>query len=69
MYDMAQPNRQPGPCGKCQGTGVYRWGAVKNGRPSQSGACHSCGGTGQQTRQDIARNRAYNRHKLAALSV
>lgn len=67
MYDLSQPNTQPGPCGKCRGTGQYHWGGTMNGRPVKSGACHSCGGTGHQDRADIARNNAYNRHKIARL--
>jgi DnaJ-class molecular chaperone len=69
MYDFAQPNEEPGKCCKCEGTGTYRWGAVVNGRPSKSGPCHSCGGTGRQSGKDIRRNHAYNRHKLATIGV
>lgn len=67
MYDLAQPNAQPGPCCKCKGTGVYRWGATVNGRTAHSGPCHSCGGTGRQTAADIRRNETYNRHKIARI--
>ena len=69
MYDMSIPNAEPGPCAKCNGTGEYRWGAVVNGKPSKSGQCHSCGGTGRQTARDIRRNVAYNRRKLATMGV
>jgi DnaJ-class molecular chaperone len=65
MSDFAAPNAVPGQCVKCNGSGEYRWGAAVNGKPSKSGPCHSCGGTGTQTRRDIARNNAYNRYKLA----
>lgn len=64
MYDLSVPNCEPGRCAKCRGTGEYSWGAVVNGKPSRAGRCHSCGGTGQQTARDIARNHAYNRHKI-----
>ncbi len=67
MYDLAQPNAKPGECCKCRGTGVYSWGTVVNGQCSKSGPCHSCGGTGKQTRSDIARNNAYNAHKIRGL--
>ena len=68
MYDLAQPNAEPGLCRKCKGTGVYRWGAVVNGHSAHSGPCHSCGGTGRQTAADIRRNEAYNRHKIARMT-
>ena len=67
MSDFAQPADKPGRCPKCRGSGLYSWGAIVNGRPSKSGQCHSCGGTGRQTRRDIARNNAYNRYKLAEM--
>ena len=34
-----------------------------------SGQCHSCGGTGQQTKAEIRRNVAYNRFKLREVSL
>ena len=67
MYDLSVPNEKPGKCAKCKGTGVYCWGAVVNGKPTNSGRCHSCKGTGQQTRSDISRNRTYNRYKIATM--
>lgn len=67
MYDLSQPNDKPGTCAKCKGSGVYRWGAVVNGVPQHGGTCFSCRGTGRQDRRQIRRNRAYNRHKVAAL--
>jgi len=67
MYDLSQPNEAPGTCCKCRGTGVYSWGAVVNGVPAKSGPCFSCGGTGKQSRHDIARNHTYNRHKVREL--
>lgn len=67
MYDLSQPNDKPGRCIKCSGTGVYKWGAVVNGKSAKEGPCHSCGGTGKQSVKDIRRNRTYNRHKIAWL--
>jgi DnaJ-class molecular chaperone len=67
MYDLSHANEVPGTCGKCKGTGEYRWGAVQNGRPSKSGPCHSCRGTGKQDIRQIARNNAYNRYKIALI--
>lgn len=69
MYDMSQPNEKPGTCGKCRGSGEYRWGGTINGKSRFSGSCHSCGGTGHQDRRDIARNNAYNRHKIIHLGA
>ena len=69
MYDMAVPNQKPGTCAKCNGSGIYAWGAVVNGKPTKSGPCHSCRGTGKQQVSDIKRNEAYNRHKLANISL
>ena len=69
MYDMALPAAKPGKCPKCSGTGEYRWGPVINGQSKHAGPCHSCGGTGEQTVKDIARNRAYNRHKLSRIAL
>lgn len=67
MYDLSVPNTCPGDCEKCRGTGRYCWGAFVNGKPTHSGRCNACRGTGKQTRSDIARNEAYNRHKIAAI--
>ena len=67
MYDLSQPNERPGKCCKCNGTGIYYWGAVVNGKPSNSGTCFSCRGTGKQTREQIARNHAYNKYKVARI--
>lgn len=67
MYDLSHPNDAPGPCGKCRGTGVYRWGATINGRSEKQGTCFSCRGTGKQSKRQIARNRTYNVHKIARL--
>jgi hypothetical protein len=67
LFDLAVPNSEPGPCAKCRGSGVYRWGAIVNGRATHQGRCHSCKGTGKQTVRDIHRNVAYNRHKVGAV--
>jgi DnaJ-class molecular chaperone len=69
MYDLSIPNEHAGTCAKCKGTGVYAWGGTVNGKPVKAGACYSCQGTGHQDRRQIARNEAYNRHKLATLSL
>lgn len=52
MTDFAVPNRAPGKCAKCSGTGRYRWaGATVNGVwQGKEGPCHSCRGTGHQDR-------------------
>jgi hypothetical protein len=68
MYDLAQPNEQPGPCGKCRGTGTYSWGTFFNGKPSNTGPCFSCQGTGHQTLEQIKRNEAYNRFKIVQIA-
>jgi hypothetical protein len=68
MYDLSQPNERPGKCAKCQGTGEYRWGAIVNGQATHAGPCFSCRGTGRQSRKQIGRNHAYNRHKIARLA-
>jgi hypothetical protein len=62
--DFSMPNQQPGKCCKCSGTGRYCWGAFVNGRPTKSGICHSCRGTGKQSFRQIQRNLTYNRHKI-----
>lgn len=67
MYDLSLPNDRPGECSKCHGTGLYRWGPVVNGAPKHIGDCHSCRGSGKQDLDDIRRNRAYNRHKVALI--
>jgi len=69
MYNLAIVNAKPGRCEKCSGRGVYSWGAVVNGKPSKSGTCYSCRGTGQQTNRQRARNSAYNRHTVAQIAA
>jgi DnaJ-class molecular chaperone len=68
MYDLSQPNEKPGLCGKCRGTGTYRWGASVNGKSAHEGTCFSCQGTGKQSAADIKRNHTYNRYKIAAVA-
>lgn len=67
MYDLSIPNDKPGQCAKCQGSGVYSWGTIENGKASKSGPCFSCRGTGKQSAKQIRRNRTYNRYKIAAI--
>lgn len=69
MYDLAYEAEQPGECPKCRGTGVYRWGATVNGQAQHEGTCFSCRGTGRQDARQIARNRTYNRYKLAMIAA
>lgn len=58
MFDLSHVNDAPGPCGKCSGSGEYRWGL------RHSGQCNACRGKGYQTRADMARNAAFNRHQV-----
>lgn len=46
------------PCSKCQGSGVYHWGALDmtTGHWTCSGECYRCRGKGRQTCSDIKRN-------------
>lgn len=69
MYDMSVPNAKPGVCAKCNGSGVYQWGASVNGKMTHGGTCFSCRGTGQQAKTDIKRNVAYNRFKVARMGI
>lgn len=69
MYDLAVPNTKPGVCEKCRGSGLYRWGGTVNGKSRFEGQCHSCQGSGTQNTSDMARNRAYNRHKIRNLPI
>ena len=62
--DFAVVNARPGKCEKCNGTGVYRWGPIVNGKCAKEGQCFSCRGTGKQDTRQIRRNAAYNRHKI-----
>jgi DnaJ-class molecular chaperone len=69
MYDMSVPNAAPGTCEKCRGTGLYRWGAIVNGKASKEGPCFSCRGTGQQSKSQIRTNNAYNYFKLRRIAL
>ena len=37
----------PVTCDRCGGDGIYKWGAVINGRPQYAGTCFKCGGAGR----------------------
>jgi RecJ-like exonuclease len=50
-------------CERCHGTGQYRGVSKKNGRPI-GGDCYRCQGKGWQDRDDVKRNRAYDRHQF-----
>jgi len=69
MYDLSQPNEKPGVCCKCKGTGVYKWGAVVNGKVSKEGPCWSCQGTGKQDKAQIKRNYGYNYWKIKNMHI
>lgn len=51
-------------CGRCNGSGLYQWGACVNGKMTHSGPCFRCEGKGQQGQADFARNQAYDRHAI-----
>ena len=67
MTDFSQPNDKPGTCIKCSGSGQYAWGAVVNGKPTHTGMCYSCKGTGHQDAAQIRCNETYNRHVIITL--
>jgi DnaJ-class molecular chaperone len=67
MYDLSQPNSEPGTCTKCKGTGTYSWGAMVNGKMTNTGTCFSCRGTGQQSAKQIKTNHAYNHFKIRTI--
>lgn len=69
MYDLSQPNSKPGKCCKCQGSGLYQWGACVNGKMTHGGPCFSCKGTGQQSQRQIRTNIAYNVHKIRRIGL
>jgi len=52
-------------CGKCNGTGVYQWGACVNGVMQRRGECFQCRGKGWMTRQDWDRTSQYWMHRAA----
>lgn len=49
-------------CDKCPGDGIYRWGAVVNGKATKSGPCYHCGGKGRMDAADCARTGTYYNH-------
>lgn len=63
--ELAVPARYPSTtiqCSKCQGTGIYKWGAIVNGKATHEGICFACKGKGFQTKQDEKRNDFYWNH-------
>jgi len=52
-------------CPKCNGSGIYEWGACVNGRMTHSGPCARCGGTGRMTFDDMRRYKAYVGYEIA----
>lgn len=51
-------------CNSCKGDGVYRYGAVVNGKPSRQGKCFACSGKGYQNKSDIVRKNSYYNHRM-----
>ena len=49
-------------CDQCRGSGVYAWGAVINGVPTNTGMCFRCRGKGTQHLGDMRRNKYYDNH-------
>lgn len=64
---FASPNRRAGKCQRCKGTGQVSW--QPPGLMPRTGTCFGCHGTGHQSRSDIARNIAFNRHRFATLKA
>ena len=52
-------------CDRCGGDGIYKWGAVINGRPQYAGTCFKCLGAGTVIDTWIERTPEYEA-KLAA---
>ncbi len=46
-------------CDRCGGDGVYKWGAVINGRPQYAGVCFKCDGAGKVLGRWIERTPEY----------
>lgn len=46
-------------CDRCGGDGVYKWGAMINGRPQYAGTCFKCGGDGKVFGKWIERTAEY----------
>jgi len=51
-------------CARCNGSGVYSWGACLNGRMEHSAPCARCNGTGQMDFDDMRRGRAYDKYAI-----
>jgi hypothetical protein len=51
-------------CERCQGSGVYSWGACVNGKMTHTGDCYACQGKGYLNQDDFKRNWAYWRHAV-----
>ena len=51
-------------CSRCGGDGIYKWGAVINGRSQYAGTCFRCDGSGQEWDDVIFRLPSYE-HKLS----
>ena len=49
----------PVTCDRCGGDGVYKWGAVINGRPQYVGVCFKCNGVGKVHGKVIVRTPEY----------
>lgn len=52
-------------CARCSGRGIYYWGAIINGRPTNSAPCARCGGKGWMHFDDQRRGRAYDNYAIA----
>ena len=52
-------------CARCNGSGVYSWGACINGRMSHSASCARCNGKGCMDFDDMRRGRAYDAYAIA----
>lgn len=50
-------------CDRCGGSGRYQWGAVVNGRCTNSGPCFRCQEKGYFTQEDYRRNWGYDNHQ------
>ena len=51
-------------CNACKGDGVYKWGAMVNGKASHTGKCFACAGKGHQNKSDILRKNSYYNHRV-----
>lgn len=57
---IQDPNQIVGTCGKCGGTGIYRWGD----NLKFSGKCFDCRGTGNLTFHDRLRDNFYHEMEM-----